>query len=135
MEVRFTLDNDRIADISRRQLCAISDQSAVQQIVRSWVNQMQVLVCRFKGEHIVSCQRSPDALEREFSDRFNTRGVFERYQDTGTNQDLTRLCFVAKTGSDVGNCPDGCVVEPPLESNGAERGITVRSKCTEARCV
>jgi hypothetical protein len=91
--VRFTPDSDRTADMPDWPLRARKRRTALQQLFRAWLglrltlhraNSLSIraisrktpcLACRPDGEHIVSCQRSPDALEHEFPDRFNTRGV------------------------------------------------------------
>ena len=71
------------------------------------------------SEHVVSRQGTPNTLERKFTNRFNRHSVFNRHQNTGTDQNLTGLGFVAEPGCDIGYRPDGCVIEASLEANGA----------------
>lgn len=48
-------------------------------------------------EHVVSRHGAANALEFKFADWFDGHGIFDCHQDTGTDQDLTGLGFVAKS--------------------------------------
>jgi hypothetical protein len=50
---------------------------------------------RNSRNHIVRRQRSPYPLERELPDWLDCDGILDRHQHSGTDQDLTRLGFVA----------------------------------------
>ena len=77
------------------------------------------------GDNIVGGYGSANALERKLANRFDGYGVFDRHQNTRANQNLTRLGFVTQPGCDVGHRPDSGIVEASLETDGAERGISV----------
>jgi hypothetical protein len=68
---------------------------------------------------------SANALEFELPNRLHGDGFFDRHQNARANQNLTGLSFVAKPRCDVRHRPDGGVVEASLETNRAERGISV----------
>src|SRR5262245_26335916 len=61
------------------------------------------------GPHIVGRQRAANALECKIADWFNCYVLLDCHQDTGANQDLPRLGFIAKPRCNVGH--------------GANRGI------------
>jgi hypothetical protein len=61
--------------------------------------------------------------------------VLDFRQHTSTDEDLSRFGFVAKTRGDVGNRPDGGIVEAPLEADGAERGKAVSYSDAETNVV
>ena len=48
------------------------------------------------GEHVVGRHGAADAFERKIANGFDGHGVFDRQQDTRTNQDLPGLGFVAE---------------------------------------
>jgi hypothetical protein len=77
------------------------------------------------GDNIVGGDGSANALEFKLPNRLDNDGVFDRHQNTRANQNLTGLGFVAKPGCDIGHRPDGGIIEPSFEANGAERGISV----------
>jgi hypothetical protein len=49
----------------------------------------------FGGQDVVSRQRPPDTLELKVPNGLHRYGVFHRHQNTGTDQNLARLGFVA----------------------------------------
>src|SRR5262249_34388265 len=57
---------------------------------------------------------------------FDVDGIFNRHQDTRTNQDLPWLSFVAKPRRDIGYRSDGGVIETALKANGAQRRARAR---------
>jgi hypothetical protein len=79
------------------------------------------------GENIVGRYGSADALEFKFSNRLDGNGFFDRHQDARADKNLTGLGFVAQPGCDIGNRPDGGIVETAFKANGAERGKSVRN--------
>ena len=87
------------------------------------------------GDHIVSRQRPPDPLQLELTDRLGRHRILDFHQHARTDEDLTRLGFVAKTRGDVGYRADGGIVEAPLEADGAERSEAVCNADAEANVV
>ena len=87
------------------------------------------------GEDIVGRYGSANALEFKLANWLDGDGVFDRHQDTRANQNLTRLGFVAQPGCDIGHRPDGGVVEPSFETNGAQRRVSVRNADAKADIV
>ena len=59
----------------------------------------------------------------------------DRHQDTRADEYLAGLGFVAKVGCDVGNSPDGGIVEASFKADVAERGISVRYADAKANFV
>jgi hypothetical protein len=57
-----------------------------------------------------------------FNSNSLTGSTFTAFSTLRTDEDLTRLGFVAKTRANVGYRPDGGVVEAALEADGPERG-------------
>jgi hypothetical protein len=78
------------------------------------------------GDHIVSRQRPPDPLQIELADRLDLHGVLDFRQHPRTDEDLSRLGFVAEPGGDVRYRADGGIVEPAFKPNGAERSKAMR---------
>src|SRR4029077_14619999 len=87
------------------------------------------------GENIVRRQRTPNPLECELTHRLNRYRILDRHKNARTDQDLTRLSFVAKTRGDVGHRADSGVVEAPFKSDSAKRCISVRYTDAEANIV
>ena len=96
------------------------------QVSRTW---------RQSGDNIVGGDGSANALEFKLTNRLDGDGVFDRHQNARTNQNLTRLGFVAKPGCDIGHRPDGGIVKTPFETDGAERCMSMRYADTEAEVV
>jgi hypothetical protein len=86
----------------------------------------------YGGKYVIRCQRPPEALERELTNGFDGHSILNSHQHPRTNQDLPWLGFVAKPRGDIGNRPDGGVVEPPLKADGAKRGKSLRDADAEA---
>ena len=86
-------------------------------------------------EHIVRRQRPPDPLQLELTDRLDLDDVLDLHQHPRTDEDLTRLGFIAKRRGDIRHCTDGGIVEASLEANGAERSETVRNANAKANLV
>ena len=93
------------------------------------------LVRRFGTKHVRRCQRTSNTLERKLTHRLDRDRVFDRRENTRTDQDLTGLGFVTKPRGYVGYCADCGIVEAPLEADGAERGKSVRDTDAEADIV
>ena len=93
------------------------------------------LTCSFSRQYVVSRQRAANALECKIADWFDRYVFLNCYQDTGANQDLPGLGFVAKPRRDVGYRPDGGVIEASLKTDSAERGKSVRNPNAEANVV
>src|SRR4029077_13195303 len=51
------------------------------------------------------------------------------------DKDLTGLGFVAKTGRDIRNRPDGSIVSPAFKSDSSQRSEAMRDANTEAKVV
>jgi hypothetical protein len=83
-------------------------------------------------QHIIRRQRPPDPLQLELADWLDLDGVLDLRQHTRTNQDLSRLGFIAKPRGNIGHRPDGRVIEAPLEADGAERSEAVRDADAKA---
>src|SRR5262249_22764059 len=62
----------------------------------------RVSLWRYGGKYIVGRHGATDALKRKIANWFDVDGIFNRHQDTRTNQDLPWLGFVAKTRRDIG---------------------------------
>ena len=88
---------------------------------------------RYGGKYIVGRHRATDALKRKIANWFDVYSIFNRHQDTRTNQDLPRLGFVAKPRRDIGYRSDGGVIETSLKANGAERRKSVRNTDAKAK--
>src|SRR5262245_44646975 len=89
--------------------------------------------CRDGGKYIVGCHGATNALKRKIANWFDVYGIFNRHQDTRTNQDLSWLGFVAKPRRDIGYCSDGGVIETSLKANRAERRKSVRDTHAKAK--
>src|SRR5262252_6954033 len=79
--------------------------------------------------------RTADALEVELTHEFDGDGFIDRQHDTGANQDLSWLGFVAKPGSDIRNRANRGVVEPSFEPNSAKGGKPMRYADPKAKIV
>src|SRR6516225_10703409 len=84
---------------------------------------------------IVGGHRAANALERELTHEFDGDGFIDRQHDTGANQDLTWLGFIAKPGSDIRNRANRGVIEPSFESNSAKGGESMRYADPKAKIV
>src|SRR5215475_14554185 len=93
----------------------------------------RVNLWRYGGKYIVGRHGATDALKRKIANWFDVDGIFNRHQDTRTNQDLPWLGFVAKPGRDIGHRSDGGVIETSLKTNGAERRKSVRDTNAKAK--
>src|SRR5262245_61105175 len=93
------------------------------------------LTCGLSVEHVVSRQRAANALERKIADWFNRYVLLDGHQHTRTDQDLTRLGFVAKPRCNIRYRPYGGVIEASLKPDSAERGKSVRNPNAEANVV
>jgi hypothetical protein len=87
------------------------------------------------SNHIVRRQRPPNPLQLELADWLDLHGVLDLHQHARTDEDLTRLGFVAKARSDVGNGADGGVVEPAFKPDSAQRCEAVRNADAETNLV
>ena len=87
------------------------------------------------SNHIVRRQRPPDPLQLELAHRLDLHGVLDLRQHPRTDEDLSRLGFIAKARGDIGYRPDGGIVEAALEADGAERSEAVRNADAEANVV
>ena len=87
------------------------------------------------GGHYMRRQRPPEALERELSNRLHFHSILDRHQHAGTDQDLPRLCFIAKSRGNIRHRPDSGLVEPALEADGSERSEAMRNPDAEANVV
>src|SRR6516164_3088522 len=87
------------------------------------------------SQHIVRRHRTADALEVELTHEFDGDGFIDRQHDTGANQDLTWLGFIAKPGSDIRNRANRGVVEPSFESNSAKGRESMRYADPKAKIV
>ena len=87
------------------------------------------------GDNIVGGDGSANALEFKLPNRLDGYGVFDRHQNARANQNLTGLGFVAQPGCDIGHRPDGGIVEASFETDGAERGMSMRYADAEAEVV
>ena len=92
-------------------------------------------VRRFGTEHVVCCQRTSNPFERKLTHRLDCDRIFDRRENTRTDQDLTGPGFVAKPRGYVGYSADCGIVEAPLEPDGAERGKSVFDTDAEADIV
>src|SRR5262245_44579824 len=81
---------------------------------------------RYGGKYIIGRHGATDALKGKIANCFDADRIFNRHQDTRTNQDLPGLGFVAKPRRDIGYRSDGGVIETSLKTNGAERRKSVR---------
>jgi hypothetical protein len=77
------------------------------------------------AEHVVGREGPPDPLQLELAHWFDLHRVFDLHQYSWTDEDLPRLGFVAKTGSDVKHR-----TRQPVASRGA-LAITVALVVTE----
>src|SRR6516164_10293595 len=84
---------------------------------------------------IVGGHRAANALERELTHEFDGDGFIDRQHDTGANQDLTWLGFIAKPGSDIRNRANRRIIVAAFEANRAERCKSVRYANTKAKVV
>jgi hypothetical protein len=82
----------------------------------------RALICRFRGQHILRRQRTPDTLERKLSHRFDRYGILDCHKYARTNQDLPWLRLIAKARRNIGYSANGGIVETPLETDGAKGG-------------
>src|SRR5262245_57907825 len=89
--------------------------------------------CRHGGKYVVSRHGTADALKRKIANWFDIYGIFNRHQDTRTDQDLPWLGFVAKPRRNIGYRSDGGVIETSFKTNGAERRKSVRDTDAEAK--
>src|SRR5262245_53110497 len=89
--------------------------------------------CRCGGKYIVGSHRATNALKRKIANWLDVDRIFNRHQDTRTNQDLPWLGFVAKTRRDVGYRSDRGVIETSFKTNGAERRKSVRDTHAKAK--
>ena len=96
------------------------------QVLRTW---------RQSGDNIVGGDGSADALKGKFTNGLDGDGVFDRHQNARTNQNLTRLGFVAQPGCDIRHRPDGGIVKTSFETDGAERCMSMRYANAEAKVV
>jgi hypothetical protein len=71
----------------------------------------------------------------ELAHRLNRHGVLDLQQHPKTNEDLSRLGFIAETRGHVRYGPDGGIVETPLMTNRAERSEALRNPDAEANLV
>src|SRR5262249_33341752 len=83
-------------------------------------------------KYIVGRHWATNALKRKVTNWFDVHGIFNRHQDTRTNQDLPGLGFVAKPRRNIGYRSDGGIIETTLKTNGAERRKSVRDTDTKA---
>src|ERR1700733_4773781 len=90
---------------------------------------------RCGGDYIVGRHRAADTLEAKVTDRFDIHGVFDGHQHTWADQDLTRLCFVAKSRCDIGYSADRGIVEAAFKADGAERCKAVRNADAKTKVV
>src|SRR5262245_54129636 len=88
---------------------------------------------RYGGKYIVGRHGATDALKRKIANWFDVDGIFNRHQNTRTNQDLSGLGFVAKTRRDIGYRSDCGVIEASLKANCAERSKSVRDTNAKAK--
>src|SRR5215475_7179854 len=95
----------------------------------------QALICSLTVEDVVSRQRAANALKCKIADWFNRYILLNRHQDTGTNQDLPGLGFVAKPRCDVGHGANRGIIKSAFKANRAERGKSVRNPNAEANVV
>src|SRR5262249_44807485 len=86
----------------------------------------RVNLWRYGGKYIVGRQGATNPLKRKIANCFDVDGIFNRHQNTRTNQDLSGLGFVAKTRRDIGYRSDCGVIEASLKANCAERSKSVR---------
>src|SRR5579863_177065 len=89
----------------------------------------------FRGEHIVSRQRTTDPLERELAHRLDRHSVLDRHQHAWTDEDLPRFGFIAEPRGHVGYRADSGIVEASLKADGAERGKSVGDADADADLV
>ena len=87
------------------------------------------------ADHIVRRQRPPDPLQLELTDRLDLHCILNFHEHARTDENLTRLGFVAKPGGDVRYRADGGIVEASFKADGAERGKAVRNPDAEANVV
>ena len=92
-------------------------------------------VGRLGSDNIVRRQRPPDPLQLELTHRLDLHGILDLRQHPRTDQDLPRLGLIAKPRGDVGNGPDGGIIEAALEADGAKRSKAVRYADAEANVV
>src|ERR1700726_481496 len=86
-------------------------------------------------EPVISRQGTPDTLQRELANRIDCDGALDSHQHTGTDEDLSRLGFVAKPRGNIGYRPDSGIIEASFKADGAERGKPVRNPNAEANIV
>jgi hypothetical protein len=84
------------------------------------------------GDNIVGGDGSTNALEFKLPNRLDGYGVFDLHQDTRADEYLTGLSFVAEPGCHVGHRPNGGIVKTSFETDGAERGMSMRYADAEA---
>ena len=90
---------------------------------------------RYSGNHIVSRQRPPDPLQLELAHGLDCDGVLNLHQNSGADEDLPRLGFIAEARGNIGYRPDGGIVETAFKADSAERSEAVRYSDTEAYVV
>ena len=96
------------------------------QVSRTW---------RQSGDNIVGGDGSADAPEFKLPNWLDGDSVFDRHQDTRAYEYLTGLSFVAQPRCHVGYRPNGGIVEASFETDGAERGMSMRYADAEAKVV
>ena len=80
-----------------------------------------------RRNHIVRRQRPPNSLQHKLTYRLDLHDILDLHQHSRANEDLPRLGLIAKTRGNIRYGPDGGVIEPPLEPNGAKRSEAVRN--------
>src|SRR5262245_58768320 len=93
----------------------------------------RVNLWRYGGKYIVGRHGATDALKHKIANWFDGHRIFDRHQNTRTNQDLSGLGFVAKTRCDIGYRSDCGVIEASLKANCAERSKSVRDTNAKAK--
>jgi hypothetical protein len=78
---------------------------------------------------------SANTLKRELPSGLDGDGVLDRHQNTRADQNLTGFGFVAKPGGNVRHRPNGGIVKTPFETDGAERGMSMRYADAEPKVV
>jgi hypothetical protein len=82
------------------------------------------------GQH-----RPNEPLQCEFADGLGVDQVFHRGERPLADQDFAVGGLVAQARGEIRHRTDRGVVEPPLETDPAERGITLRDTDSEAKPV